>query len=453
MGESEIEAWIATATGRTVRHLQRVGYGASRATFIAEMDAGPDLVARVDTGDGPMAGTELTLVREAEAYRALEDTGVRIPRLHAVAPDGMALLADRAPGTHELQELSDDARRAVDDDYIDALAELHNVPAGPLDLPSYRRPADGPAHATNELDLWGGILRTRTAGPWPLAEFALSVLRRAAPATVSRTVLCHGDVGPGNYLHADGKVTALLDWEFCHVGDPMDDLGGWLFRGYDMAAWRGDLGAQLRRWSERTGVAVDARSVEYYRALTMIRWLVSVATTIENGGSGMDRSVHFALVPVLAVRLPRALATLVDVELPAPGSPIADAEPGPNARVLGALRDDLRDVIGPAVQSTEGRRRLMASEIYLSHLEAVDRVGPRVAEEEAADIAATLGHAPASPAVGERELAELAKRSDLDRAAEVALLHYFWRLGLRLLALWPVVEPRAMADPTPVPES
>ena len=46
---------------------------------------------------------------EAEAYRALADTGVRIPRLHAVAPDGLALLADRAPGTHELQDLSDDA--------------------------------------------------------------------------------------------------------------------------------------------------------------------------------------------------------------------------------------------------------------------------------------------------------------------------------------------------------
>ena len=114
-------------------------------------------------------------------------------------------------------------------------------------------------------------------------------------------------------------MTALLDWEFCHLGDPMDDLGGWLFRGYDMAAWQGDLGAQLRRWSDRTGVAVDRRSVEYYRAVTMVRWLVSVATTIENGGSGMDRSVHYALVPVLSVRLPRALATLLDVDLPAPG--------------------------------------------------------------------------------------------------------------------------------------
>ena len=186
-------------------------------------------------------------------------------------------------------------------------------------------------------------------------------------------------------------MTALLDWEFCHLGDPMDDLGGWLFRGYDMAAWQGDLAAQLRRWSERTGLAVDRRSVEYYRAVTMVRWLVSVATTIENGGSGMDRSVHYALVPVLSVRLPRALATLLDVDLPAPGPRLASAEPGPGAPVLAALRDDLREVIGPAVEGSEARRRLAAAEIYLSHLEAVDRVGARVAEDEAADVAATLG--------------------------------------------------------------
>ena len=100
-------------------------------------------------------------------------------------------------------------------------------------------------------------------------------------------------------------MTALLDWEFSHLGDPMDDLGWWVFRGHDMAGGCGDLAAQLARWSARTGLPVDARSIEYYRAFVMFRWLVSVAATLDRGGSGIDRSVHFALVPILAVRLPR----------------------------------------------------------------------------------------------------------------------------------------------------
>ena len=71
MDEAELQPWITDATGLSVRALQRVAYGASRATYLVEMEAGGDLVARVDTGDGPMAGTELSLVREAAVYRGL----------------------------------------------------------------------------------------------------------------------------------------------------------------------------------------------------------------------------------------------------------------------------------------------------------------------------------------------------------------------------------------------
>lgn len=451
MQKSDLAGWIASVAGRPVQHLRRVGYGASRATFVAELDGASDLVARVDTGDGPMAETELSLPREAEVYRALAGTGVRIPRLHAVAPDGLALLADRAPGTHELHDLPDGDRLRLFDDYLDALAELHALPVGDLDLPTFRRPIDGPSHATNELDLWGTILHTRTRAPWPLAEFALEVLRRTAPQHVGRTVVCHGDVGPGNFVHDGHRVTALLDWEFSHLGDPMDDLGWWVFRGHDMAGGCGDLAAQLRRWSHRTGLPVVPASIEYYRALVMLRWLVSVAATIENGSSSMDRSVHFALVPVLAVRLPRALAGLLAIDLATPPVPVGGGEPGPAAAVIAALGADLSDVIAPAVAGSEARRRLGAAQIYLSHLEALDRLGGSLAIAEAGDVAATLGHEPVGPAAAQRELAELAARPDLGSGAQAGLLRYFWRHGLRQVAVWPTVASRALTEPTPVP--
>lgn len=451
MQESDLAGWISSVAGRPVQQLRRVGYGASRATFVAELDGAADLVARVDTGDGPMAETELSLPREAEVYRALGGTGVRIPRLHTVAPDGLALLTDRAPGTHEVHRLPDGERFRLFDGYLDALAELHALPVGDLDLPSFRRPVDGPSHATNELDLWGTILHARTTAPWPLAEFALDVLRRTAPDHVSHTVVCHGDVGPGNFLHDGHRVTALLDWEFAHLGDPMDDLGWWVFRGHDMAGRCGDLAEQLRRWSQRTGLPVVPASIEYYRALVMLRWLISVAATIENGSSSMDRSVHFALVPVLGVRLPRALAGLLGVDLATPPSPAGGGEPGPAAAVIAALGADLSDVIAPAVTDTEALRRLGAAQVYLSHLEALDRFGGALAEADAGDVAATLGHEPASRAAAQRELAELASGRDLSAGSQAALLGYFWRHGLREVAVWPTAATRALSEPTPVP--
>jgi hypothetical protein len=249
-------------------------------------------------------------------------------------------------------------------------------------------------------------------------------------------------------------VTALLDWEFTHLGDPMDDLGWWVFRGHDMAGGCGDLAAQLQRWSDHTCLPVDARSIGYYRALVMLRWLVAVAATIENGGSGLDRSVHFALVPLLGVRLPRALAGLLGVELaePALDDLAGGREPGPGAPVLAALGADLRDVIAPSVIDAEARRRLGAVQIYLSHLEALDRLGHGLAEAEAADVSGTLGHDAPSPAAAVRDLAERSADPLLDHAAEVALLLYFWRHGLRQVAVWPIVAPRALPALTPVPE-
>jgi aminoglycoside phosphotransferase (APT) family kinase protein len=443
----ELRSWIEVETGRPVTAVERVSSGASRATYVVRFDAGADLVARVDTGDGPMAGTELSLPREAQAYRALADTDVRIPRLHAIEPAGRALLVDRAAGTHELTDLDPATRALVMDDYLDALADLHLVDPDGLELAGWRRPIGDQGHALAELDCWEGILRTRTSGPWPLARFACRALRLRAPTEVSRTVLCHGDVGPGNFLHDGRRVTAMLDWEFAHVGDPMDDLAWWVFRGHDMAGNCGDLAAQLARWSARTGLPVDVRSIDFYRAVVMLRWLVSVAVAIDAGGSGLDLSVHRALVPLLSVRLPRALAGLAEVELE-DVEPLPDGGPGWASGAIDSLQADLTTVIAPTLTDPEARRRAAAAPLYLSHLAAVDHRGAAATEGELDDLAAVLGQRPDSVPLGHEALAAAIDQGTVD---DDVLLAHFWRAGNRLIDLWPAARPRAFSPATEVP--
>ena len=56
------------------------------------------------------------------------------------------------------------------------------------------------------------------------------------PTGASGRVIVHGDFGPNNVLFApDGPaVVALLDWEFCHLGDPIEDLAWceWVVRAH-----------------------------------------------------------------------------------------------------------------------------------------------------------------------------------------------------------------------------
>ncbi len=450
MDEAELLAWAGREGGRPVSRLERVGYGSSRATYIAVRDPGPDLVMRVDTGDGPMAGTELSLGREAEIYRALAGTGVRIPTLYAVSDDAGALLVERAPGEHEIAGLPEAERALLLDDFIDALAELHSVDPGALDLPSYRRPVDGPSHALAELDLWERILLARTSRPWPLARFTIRFLRDRAPASVERTVFCHGDVGPGNFMFDGVRVTALLDWEFSHIGDPMDDLAWWVFRGHDMKGGCGDLAAQLRRWSAATGLPVDSRRIDYYRIMVMLRWLVSVATAIDAAGPGIDLSVHHALVPVLSVRLPAAMAAYEGTDLGQPPSR-PDPRTGPEAGIIDALESDLTRVVGPAVSEPEARRRVGAASIYLSHLRAADAFGAGLAAADAADLAAVTG----APGGGEGAETPLSQRGSVltEESVRPECIAWFWRNGLRQSMLWPLAEARATAPATVVPPS
>ena len=55
----------------------------------------------------------------------------------------------------------------------------------------------------------------------PIAHAALRRLRRNPPPPAQKLSVVHGDYRSGNFLHAEGKVIAILDWEMAHLGDPI----------------------------------------------------------------------------------------------------------------------------------------------------------------------------------------------------------------------------------------
>jgi aminoglycoside phosphotransferase (APT) family kinase protein len=435
--------WIEAAAGRPVAEFVRLASGASRTMFIVRMAEGGDLILRLDIGTGMMAGTEFTLAREAEVYRALTPLPVPIPGFVAMSADGKALLMERATGAFDLTALGEAERTAICDRFVDSLADLHRVDTAALDLPSFHRPASPRDHALLELGQWGRMLRDRVRRPAPLADCGYAILRALAPAYEGPTVLCHGDVGPKNFLFEGGEITALIDWEFAHLGDPMDDLAWWMFRGHEWLGAGGDLGGQLRRWSARTGIAVDVGRLAYYRALILLRWYTMILSGLDNGTSAQDRLPYLSLIPVLDVKLASALAGLLGVDLGA--YPTIGAGDAPlTAEALSIFRSDAADVIVPMLDDVEALRRARALQSYADHFEATDRHGPAIRAGDLADLARMLGTAPIDIAEGE---ARLAARGWDDPAARDDLLAYCMRRGVRHAHLWPITRARALAPP------
>ena len=78
----------------------------------------------------------------------------------------------------------------------------------------------------------------------------------------------HGDYRLGNFLERNGRITAILDWELVHLGDPVEDLG-WAFLpqyrgGTPLVCGLASEADFLARYEAQAGVPVDRASLRFY---------------------------------------------------------------------------------------------------------------------------------------------------------------------------------------------
>ena len=301
-----LRRWVEAETGSTIVSAETIGRGASRLIWVVSLAAGHQVVVRADTGDGPVTGTPLTLAREGAVYHALAPTDLPIPTLHAVHPDGTALLLDRAPGEDQLKALADAEASAVAEDFGRCLGRLHQLAPDGLELGPLAVP-HGADPTACDVDLWCSIDRTRRGeGSSPVAQLALERLAGSVPRATGVS-LCHGDAGPGNFLHDAGQVTALLDWEFAHLGDPHDDLA-WVAVRNQVLRHPLDVAATYAAWRTTTGAAFDLARLEWVRTLVLTRMLISCDATIAWAGpDAASARVQAVLRPFLALAVFEAL--------------------------------------------------------------------------------------------------------------------------------------------------
>jgi aminoglycoside phosphotransferase (APT) family kinase protein len=104
--------------------------------------------------------------------------------------------------------------------------------------------------------------------PMPVFKDAFLDIRRNKPRPLPIT-LVHGDFNPANFLYESGRVTAIIDWENSHMGDPREDLG-WmahtdLLSATDIMGSVKVDGGFLGHYNRITGFNVTPEEVEYFR--------------------------------------------------------------------------------------------------------------------------------------------------------------------------------------------
>lgn len=301
--EATIRRIAQELLGKPVTRLRRLAAGNSRSTWevlVADQStAAGELVLRHDSGAGPLSGTRYNLRREAAVYRTLQGHGLPVPTLHAESADGATIVVDKAVGTDRWDD-------SLLPELLRTLRRLHGVDARNLDeeLAS--------VSALEDVIAWGEVHRATLSEPSPYVVVAEHVLRERFPGEPDRLVLCHGDAGPLNLLHENGRITGLIDWEFAHVGDPYDDLAwvavrSWMF-GFELKGFAEEV---AEHYLGSDSGRLDADRLRYWQAVVLLRNLVIVESAIENGVPGRGRFVHHMLRPALRWKLVEALAGLV----------------------------------------------------------------------------------------------------------------------------------------------
>jgi aminoglycoside phosphotransferase (APT) family kinase protein len=255
------------------------------------------LVARIAPSGHQVFPDETFLRQHAVMHALAERTDVPMARIHWLETDPSWFgrpfwIMDRVDGDipadvphyagHGWLHDAAPARQAQAwDAGIDAMARVHRVGLDGLGLPAGTFPAADDSVA-DHLDHVERFLTWAEDGtPFPLARRGLDVLRRERPPEPPEgACLVWGDARLSNLIYRDFAVVAVLDWEMAAVGDPLADLGWWLFADDALTAGSGctrlpgfpSRDATARRWEAATGRSADA--LPYYELLGGLRFSV-----------------------------------------------------------------------------------------------------------------------------------------------------------------------------------
>lgn len=413
----DIAAWITEVTGGKIVSSQPMG-GGGRPGYGVDVEIdGTVRELYLQQGRGENVGAFLPIGKEMEVVAALEPLGIPVAHVWGVDLATSRALVDRVRGTTWFHPPADPAEaESVAKDFMVHIATWHKAGAAALDIPSFQPVKTIREH---QLDQLAGIRRSfeeddRRSPIDPLARLELELLEKKLPDHDGPPVLVQGDTGPGNFMYADGRIAAVIDWELAHFGDPMDDLA-WL-------SWRStqhtfpDFPSRLREYEQHSGITVDDDRIRYYRvnAIARLGPRFGLAPMTGSGGpiSGVspdnERSADGSafIMNMLHRRMVlTALADLAGIEIPS--REIADEdEPSPQNVMYDGLLGNLSAIV-PRIEDRSAATVVKGVARHLKYLKEIDRNGRRFDAQELADITALLGStyddlALARPALADR---------------------------------------------------
>ncbi len=295
-----ISAYLKATQGRDtqVTLLERIHGGASRETWRVRFDEDGGARGFILRRDPPSSLIDTERTVEFAAYRAFHKSPVPVPEALALEQDESWMerpffLMEEITGAAAASVLQGEPygehAAAIGAQFFGTLGEIAKADPAALGL-------DWPAPAPDacwsaELAKWEKVIDEDEREPQPIARAAIRWLRANPPPPAQRISVVHGDYRTGNFLFANDRIAAILDWEMAHLGDPLEDLGWaldplWAHHNPERPAGMCSRAEAIAHWEKASGLKADPHAMRWWDMFASLKGLaiwISAAAEVHDG--------------------------------------------------------------------------------------------------------------------------------------------------------------------------
>jgi aminoglycoside phosphotransferase (APT) family kinase protein len=392
-----------------------------RPVWFVDVDRDGDTTTVMVRGDRTDAAPLFPLDHEMRFQQLLEADGIPVAHVHGWVDDPRAFVIDVVPGENNFDASTDDERVRVMDEYMGILARIHQLDPEPYARAGITRAASPSGSGRVGLDVYVRGYRATKVRPDPFLEFCLGWIDRNPVDTHHREAPIVWD--SGQFHHRDGHITAVLDLELGHLGDPMMDLAA--FRMRDTVLRFGDMSVLYDQYAEHAGAPVDLEAIMHHHfvfALTnqlVFHAALAEPPTHSDYMTNMQWASETNLFALEGLAEIMGVDDLDTVDVPEPReSPVARA----HAHLVQSLRSlDLADEYE--------RHQLRIAFRLARHLQRFDEIGDACTTADLDDLRDLLGRRPATWQEGDAALEDFVLADG--GAHDEELLQLFHRRYLR----------------------
>jgi len=311
-----LQSWLSLRWRKPVEvsGLSRFPAGMSWVTmgFTATSPGEPPLQPILRVGDPGGLFSPYSARPEYEALSALSRVpGLPIPKAYEHSDDPCILgapfvITQRVQGDTptpwvDAHERGEAANQSLGHDFADALGAIHAFDWTDTPLAAWVAGSEGPitpqTTALHETRCWSRHAQLGVGPTPPQMHYAMRWLEANAPEA-ERISVVHGDYRVGNFLQHEGRITAILDWELVHLGDPHADLAWAGLRTFAAGTTRigGLIDREVfyRRWEAKTGLHVRPAVVRYYEVMVQFKMASMLMGAMIRVQTGRSRDVRMA---------------------------------------------------------------------------------------------------------------------------------------------------------------